>query len=151
MLLYFGTTQPLQQHNSNRVFSLDLYFLQLKDTWMHTDTRLVLITPHSTADRRPLLLAQFAQNCIGARIFSRWHRLKCNHMGSAGSCRSGHLLCEFGPDAKMKSRESPPQKMLMVQAFSSHLCQSFGRHARRGSVKTGPFVSAVTPDGTPCH
>lgn len=86
-------------------------------------------------------LPQFAQNCIGARIFSRWHGPKCNHMGSAGSCRSGHLLCEFGPQ-KGPQKDAPGPGVQFT---------FFCRHARRGSVKAGPFVSAVTPDRTPCH
>lgn len=91
---------------------------------MDTDTRPVLIIPLRAVDCRSLQLAQFAQDCIGVRIFSRWHRPKCNHMSSAASCRSGHLLCEFGPDAKMKQervkRGSTTQNKLHVS--TSALC-----------------------------
>lgn len=91
---------------------------------MDTDTRLILIILLRAVDCRSLQLAEIAQDCIGVRIFSRWHRPKCNHMSSAASCHSGHLLCEFGPDTKMKQesvkRGSTTQNKLHVS--TSALC-----------------------------
>lgn len=74
-------------------------------------------------------------------------------MSSAASCRSGHLLCEFGPDAKMKQervkRGSTMQKKLHVS--TSALCITSTTSLKKNRKNTHRISKAKDAYGSGVH